>query len=153
MFDWPVLDFGCGRGDDARNLQKHKERYAVWGWDPYWPPVPVPGLKTPNKFKTVLCTYVLNVLPTRTAMLNALEEATKRLKRDGYLVVTVRNDRKALKGWTKKGTWQCYVEFTGGADICTASYQMYIFTELAIRRGGSIFWPKVLMFGMLPMNG
>jgi ATP adenylyltransferase len=51
----PVLDFGCGRGDDSEFLLG--EGVDVCAYDPYWKPD-----KPSGKFRTVLCTYVLNVV-------------------------------------------------------------------------------------------
>lgn len=50
-----VLDFGCGIGKDVE-LLKHKG-FDILGYDPfYFPELPK------EKFDTILCFYVLNVL-------------------------------------------------------------------------------------------
>ncbi len=50
-----ILDFGCGLGADIAFLEK--ENYDIKGYDPYYLP------DYPNeKFDTIICNYVLNVL-------------------------------------------------------------------------------------------
>ncbi|KUM79303.1 DNA phosphorothioation-associated putative methyltransferase [Streptomyces curacoi] len=50
-----VLDYGCGRGDDVRALQRLECQVA--GWDPFYCPEP-----QPRASDVVLLTYVLNVI-------------------------------------------------------------------------------------------
>ena len=61
-----VLDYGCGHGADVQYLASLG--YEVVGWDPRWAPTLPEG-----EFDTVLCTYVLNVVPKKTADRVALE--------------------------------------------------------------------------------
>lgn len=74
-----VLDYGCGRGVDARELVCAK-------WDPHWSPVMPEGL-----FDTVLCTYVLNVVKKdeEEAILGSLR---RKLAPGGRAYVSVRRD-------------------------------------------------------------
>ncbi|HEY9694428.1 MAG TPA: methyltransferase domain-containing protein [Oculatellaceae cyanobacterium] len=50
-----ILDFGCGFGNDVKLLQQ--KGLDITGYDPYYFP------QYPNeKFDTIICFYVLNVL-------------------------------------------------------------------------------------------
>lgn len=51
-----ILDYGCGRGDDVEYLSS--QGYPVDGYDPYHRPAELTGT-----YDTILCFYVLNVLP------------------------------------------------------------------------------------------
>jgi 2-polyprenyl-3-methyl-5-hydroxy-6-metoxy-1,4-benzoquinol methylase len=75
-----VLDYGCGRGGDADRLDCER-------WDPWWWPAMPEG-----KFDTILCTYVLNVLPADEEE-DILEDIRDRLRaHGGKAYVTVRRD-------------------------------------------------------------
>lgn len=73
------LDYGCGRGEDAK----------IFGWDsydPHWNPV-----KPTKKYNFITCTYVLNVVDEATQ-----EKIISTLKRlltpTGVAFITVRRD-------------------------------------------------------------
>lgn len=51
-----VLDYGCGHGQDVEHLSSLG--FAAVGYDPHRRPA-----KPRGRFDTVLCTYVLNVVP------------------------------------------------------------------------------------------
>jgi hypothetical protein len=76
-----VLDYGCGRGEDAALL-------GATGFDPHHPRA---GVRRPPRgtFDTVLLTYVVNVLPRREAAA-ALADAARYVRRGGYLAVASR---------------------------------------------------------------
>jgi diadenosine tetraphosphate (Ap4A) HIT family hydrolase len=100
-----VLDFGCGLGNDVRLLQK--KGFDITGYDPYHLP------QYPNdKFDTILCSYVLNVLfPEEQS--NVLMEVSHLLKPGGKVFYAVRRDLKK-EGFRehyvhKKPTYQCIV--------------------------------------------
>lgn len=89
------LDYGCGRGFDADQLGMAK-------FDPHY----FPETPTDNN-DVVTCNYVLNVIPEadeRGRVLDTLQLLAR--NKGGTVYVSVRNDKKALKGWTSKGTWQ-----------------------------------------------
>jgi SAM-dependent methyltransferase len=89
-----VLDYGCGRGKDADEL-------GCEGYDPHWrPSLPV------GKFDTIMCNYVLNVIESDKVRRDVLADIAGLLTDDGVAYIAVRNDRAALKGLTKIGTWQ-----------------------------------------------
>lgn len=85
-----VLDFGCGRGRDVEELVA--QGYDAWGYDPHWSPERPEGT-----FDTVVCTYVLNVLPPEGA--RAVLDAIRLLLRSptGTAYITVRRDLKEWK--------------------------------------------------------
>jgi hypothetical protein len=89
-----VLDYGCGRGGDA-------ERLGCAGYDPYYFPQIPRGL-----FTTVMCNFVLNVIESEGKRLSVLWCIDSYLERDGRAYIAVRNDKRALNGRTKLGTWQ-----------------------------------------------
>lgn len=89
-----ALDYGSGRGFDAME-------YGMACYDPYFQPDLPDGL-----FNTITCNYVLNVIERDKDRIGVLLRIQNRLARGGIAYITVRNDRRALKGTTEKGTWQ-----------------------------------------------
>ncbi len=89
-----MLDYGCGRGCDART-------YGMDSYDPHFQPVMPDGT-----FETITCNYVLNVIASESERESVLRDIRSRLSAGGCAYITVRNDRKALNGYTSKGTWQ-----------------------------------------------
>ncbi|MBD1935729.1 HIT family protein [Microcoleus sp. FACHB-68] len=101
-----VLDFGCGFGNDVKLLQQ--KGFDITGYDPYYfPKHPI------DKFDTIICFYVLNVLfPEEQA--NVLMEVSHLLKPGGKAYYAVRRDLKK-EGFRehyihKKQTYQCIVK-------------------------------------------
>ena len=89
-----VLDYGCGRGEDAGRL-------GCEGYDPhYFPWLPI------GPFDTITCIYVLNVICDTFERRTVLKQISDYLGSDGRAYIAVRNDRKACKGFTKTGSWQ-----------------------------------------------
>lgn len=89
-----AMDFGCGRGFDADAL-------GIDSYDPHYnPTLPV------GDFHTITCNFVLNVIETIEGKRAVLAKIDRRLSSDGYAYIAVRNDKKSLKGFTSKGTWQ-----------------------------------------------
>jgi 2-polyprenyl-3-methyl-5-hydroxy-6-metoxy-1,4-benzoquinol methylase len=81
-----VLDFGCGHGQDVRFLLE--KGLQVKGYDPHYEP------EWPReKYDTVLCHYVLNVLlpEEREAVLETIPHL---LKKGGKAFLSVRRDLK-----------------------------------------------------------
>jgi hypothetical protein len=89
-----LLDYGCGRGDDADQLGC--ERY-----DPHF----YPDHPTVT-FTTIMCNYVLNVVECEYARRTILHDISGMLSPDGRAYIAVRINKKTLKGMTKIGTWQ-----------------------------------------------
>ncbi|PIG93552.1 HIT family protein [Gloeocapsopsis sp. IPPAS B-1203] len=101
-----ILDFGCGFGNDVKLLRQ--KSFDITGYDPYYfPHYPQ------NKFDTILCFYVLNVLfPEEQA--NILMEVSHLLKPGGKAYYSVRRDLKK-EGFRehyvhKQQTYQCIVK-------------------------------------------
>ncbi|MET9964707.1 DNA phosphorothioation-associated putative methyltransferase [Streptomyces sp. NPDC006356] len=63
-----ILDYGCGRGDDVRSLERLDCRIA--GWDPYYRPE-----TTLRPADVVLLTYVLNVIEDPAERRHTLTQA------------------------------------------------------------------------------
>jgi len=89
-----VLDYGSGRGYDASYL-------GAECYDPHFEPVMPDGL-----FDTIVCNYVLNVIPSVEEREAVVADIRSRLKCDGRAYVSVRTDKGALNGYTKTGSWQ-----------------------------------------------
>ena len=94
----PSLDYGCGRGDDAYFLNMSR-------FDPYYFPS-----KPVGPFETITCNYVLNVIESQQERMEVLGAISALLSKNGKAYITVRNDIKNLKGYTKIGTWQGKIE-------------------------------------------
>lgn len=101
-----ILDFGCGLGNDVKLLGQ--KGFNIKGYDPYhFPQYPT------EKFDTIICFYVLNVLfPEEQA--NVLMEVSHLLKPGGKAYYAVRRDIKK-EGFRehyihKKPTYQCIVK-------------------------------------------
>ena len=81
-----ILDFGCGFGNDIKLLKQ--KGFDIKGYDPYH----LPHYPT-QKFDTIICFYVLNVLfPEEQA--NVLMEVSHLLKPGGKVYYAVRRDIK-----------------------------------------------------------
>lgn len=101
-----VLDFGCGIGKDVELLQS--KGIEIIGYDPfYFPEFPT------EKFDTILCFYVLNVLlPEEQA--EVLMNVSNLLKPNGKAYFAVRRDIQ-YEGFRihkihKKETYQCLIK-------------------------------------------
>ena len=101
-----VLDFGCGIGKDVELLQQ--KGFDIDGYDPYY----FPEFPT-EKFDTILCFYVLNVLlPEEQA--EVLMNVSHLLKPNGKAYFAVRRDIQ-YEGFRihkvhKKETYQCIIK-------------------------------------------
>jgi hypothetical protein len=77
-----VLDYGCGRGEDC-------DESNWFGFDPNTDradhQIPLRG-----RYDFVLCTYVLNVIPTPQKQDQVIRRLRKRVMPSGRLYVTVR---------------------------------------------------------------
>lgn len=114
-----VLDYGCGRGSDVQLLRGLLPA-QVEGFDPhYCPEMPV-GL-----FHTITCNFVCNVISEASERQTLLENIKAKLVSGGVAYISVRNDRRALKGWTAKGTWQGFVELDLPLIKTTTGFRMY----------------------------
>ncbi len=101
-----VLDFGCGFGKDVNHLIV--KGFDATGYDPhYYPEYPT------QKFDTILCFYVLNVLFPEEQN-RVLMQISNLLKPTGRAYFAVRRDiqRDGFRTHQVHGkpTYQCYVK-------------------------------------------
>jgi len=92
-----ALDYGCGKGFDA-------DTYGMEKYDPHFAP-DMPAVS----FETITCNFVLNVIESDIEKARVLTDIRGRLLNSGTAYITVRNDKRALRGTTSKGTYQCHV--------------------------------------------
>jgi diadenosine tetraphosphate (Ap4A) HIT family hydrolase len=125
LFQGKILDFGCGLGNDVKLLKQ--KGLDVTGYDPYYLP------QYPNqKFDTIICFYVLNVLlPEEQA--NVLMEVSHLLKPGGKAYYAVRRDIKK-EGFRehfvhKKPTYQCLVKLPFKSIYLDESCEIYEYTH------------------------
>lgn len=87
-----ILDYGCGRGDDAEALNLDK-------FDPHYFPDTPKGV-----YSTITCIYVLNVIPALEAN-EVIGRMIKLLSPNGKMYIAVRRDLKTSRT-SKRGTLQ-----------------------------------------------
>jgi len=103
LLQGPILDYGCGRGDDADRLSS-VHGVTIEKYDPHYFPCYPDGW-----FKTTTCLYVLNVIPDQDERRRVVSDILHHtLLAGGNAYFAIRRGRD-LKGWTSKGTWQGYV--------------------------------------------
>jgi len=101
LLEGRILDFGCGKGVDVGLLWN--KWFDIHGYDPNHKPVEIKG-----KFDTIMCNYVLNVLPPKKVD-EVLAKIKNLLAPGGVAYVAVRRDIKK-EGRTSKGTLQYNVK-------------------------------------------
>lgn len=127
-----VLDFGCGYGKDVEELEK--KGVNIVGYDPFY-------FKTypQEKFDTIICVYVLNVLlPQAQAIV--LFEISQLLKIGGKAYFVVRRD-VAYPGFRmhkihKKKTYQCNVILPFSSLLKTDSFEIYEYQHYSFLNKG-----------------
>jgi len=114
LLEGRVLDFGCGRGQDADAL-------GIQGYDPHWRTE-----KPEGRYDVVTCNYVLNVLRLRKEREMVVQEILGLLEQGGVAYFTVRRDIKGCYR-TPKG-WQVNVKAVAGAESLwkTAGYETFV---------------------------
>lgn len=113
-----ALDYGCGKGFDA-------EYYNMESYDPNFAS-PMPN----GKFDTITCNYVLNVIEADEGRVVVLQAIKDRLTIGGMAYITVRNDRRALRGVTKTGSWQGLIVLRLPVRYKCAGYVTYELSQL-----------------------
>lgn len=112
-----ILDFGCGHGDDIKLLQK--KGYNVFGYDKYNPIYKEDKLLE-NRYNTITCNYVFNVIPTLQECSDLLEQLHKL---SDNIYIAIRSDIKAKQDnwiwndreqgyWTSRDSFQRF--YNGG---------------------------------------
>lgn len=110
------LDYGCGKGGDAALLDVEK-------YDPYfYPEQPI------NRFDTILCTYVLNVISPRRQK-DLLSDISRLLKKNGRAYIAVRRDFKESH-ISSRGTLQRVVKLKMPVVIENSNFCIYEMTKL-----------------------
>lgn len=110
-----VLDYGCGRGDDADKFW-HVDKY-----DKHY----FPEIDLTKRYNVITCNYVLNTIPDESDRQCVVDRIKSLLAEDGIAYITVRRDVKQ-DGYTKTGTWQGNVTVPNGVLIKqTAGFAMY----------------------------
>lgn len=128
-----VLDFGCGFGSDVKLLQQ--KGIEITGYDPYyWPQYPN------QKFDTIICFYVLNVLFSEEQA-NTLMEVSHLLKPGGKAYYAVRRDIKR-EGFRehyihKKPTYQCLVKLPFKSIYLDDNCEIYEYSHYNYQRNSS----------------
>ncbi len=133
-----ILDFGCGYGTDVEFLKN--EGYNISGYDPYYF-----NNYPQQKFDTITCIYVLNVL-TEIEQSKVLLNISKLLKSGGKAYFVVRRDIK-YEGFRthkvyKKQTYQCNVVLNFKSIFKNTSCEIYEYQHFnQILRQSSISCP------------
>ena len=101
-----VLDYGCGKGDDVRQLGRL--HVPVSGWDPYFFPDP-----PPEHADVVLLTYVLNTIEDAQERAATLQEGWAKARQALVLTTRLSWERQRVRGTdyadgvlTSRGTFQ-----------------------------------------------
>ena len=108
-----VLDYGSGKGRDACE-------YGMESYDPHFQPVMPDGY-----FDTIVCTFVLNVVPGEAERVAILSDIASRLTDTGCAYVTVRTDKARLNGYTKIGTWKGVIKLDAQIVAKGSGYVTY----------------------------
>jgi len=111
-----ILDFGCGRGDDANHLDLDK-------YDPYYFPDCIKGV-----YSTITCIYVLNVL-TKQEIKKVLRNMAAHLSPHGKIYITVRRDLKKTVR-TQRGTLQRVIKLDMPILIENKKYCIYYWSHM-----------------------
>ncbi len=136
-----ILDFGCGIGKDVEILKE--KGFDIIGYDPYYFP------EFPNdKFDTILCFYVLNVLlPEEQA--EVLMNVSNLLKPDGKAYFAVRRDIQ-FEGFRihkvhKKETYQCLIKLAYLSIYKNENCEIYEYEHYtALNKGNSDLSPFLI---------
>ncbi|MEB3179352.1 MAG: bifunctional class I SAM-dependent methyltransferase/HIT family protein [Nostocaceae cyanobacterium] len=128
-----ILDFGCGLGNDVKVLGE--KGFDITGYDPYYfPEYPQ------EKFDTIICFYVLNVLFAEEQA-NALMGVSHLLKPGGKTYYAVRRDIKK-EGFRehyihKKPTYQCIVKLPFNSIYLDEYCEIYEYVHYNYQRNSS----------------
>jgi len=92
------LDYGCGKGFDADALGFQKYDPFYFKCDDF----------SVGEFDIITCNFVLNVIPDASERQYVLDTIARWLAPCGNAFISIRSDKKDLKGITKRGTYQGY---------------------------------------------
>ena len=97
-----IFDYGCGRGGDVSRWREMG--YQAIGFDPYWFPELPSG---DDRFSTVVCFYVLNVIPSVSERLEVLARAWDYCS-DRFVISNIIGGRTLISGdryFVEFSTW------------------------------------------------
>ena len=129
-----VLDFGCGIGKDVELLKN--EGFDISGYDPfYFPTFPT------EKYDTILCFYVLNVLlPEEQA--EVLMNVSSLLKPNGKAFFAVRRDIQhegfRIHKIHKKETYQCLIRLGYVSIYKNENCEIYEYQHYTVLNKGNV---------------
>jgi len=107
-----MLDYGCGRGTDAKF-------FGMEAYDPFWQKEKPSGL-----FDTITCHFVLNVVDTEVRQF-IINDITGLLKQGGNAYFTVRRDMKESYNVQNRGYSQSLVVLSLLSIEKNTSYEIY----------------------------
>jgi hypothetical protein len=88
-----LLDYGCGRGRDLAHYRSHG--FDAVGYDPY---APFGFSDLPSGlFDLVTIVFVINVLPNSYERLQVIQEASRYVRKGGYLFLAARSPKTILE--------------------------------------------------------
>jgi diadenosine tetraphosphate (Ap4A) HIT family hydrolase len=128
-----ILDFGCGFGNDVKLLTE--KNFKIIGYDPfYFPNYPE------QKFNTIICFYVLNVLFS-DVQASVFMEVSHLLKPGGKAYFAVRRDLKK-EGFRehyihKKPTYQCLIKLPFKSLYLDEYCEIYEYTHYNHQRNST----------------
>lgn len=83
-----ILDYGCGHGKDVESLKQ--KNFNIKGFDKYIEPFNDSSVFE-DKYDTVTCIYVLNVISTVEERIDVISKILDTLKSDGNAFIAVRS--------------------------------------------------------------
>lgn len=127
-----VLDFGCGFGKDVELLKT--KGFDIFGFDPfYFPTFPA------QKFDTIICFYVLNVLLAEEQA-NVLMNVSALLKPNGKAYFAVRRDLQyegfRMHKLHKQQTYQCNIKLPYQSIFKNESCEIYEYQHYTLLNKG-----------------
>jgi diadenosine tetraphosphate (Ap4A) HIT family hydrolase len=129
-----ILDFGCGLGTDTNFLKS--QDFDIDRYDPFYFPT------FPNqKYDTILCFYVLNVLLPEEQE-KVLMEISKLLKPDGKAYFAVRRDIQyegyRMHKFHKRESYQCQVKLPFKSIYKNENCEIYEYEHYTTLHQGKI---------------
>lgn len=125
-----ILDYGCGKGKDVEWLSDFY--YNIEGYDPFYAPNTLSN-DSKNCYDVITCNFVLNVIDSSLARENVIHHIKGLLKSHGVAYISIRADKKKLNGYTKRGTFQTYVDILPAHGFTlmhkTGSYELYAYMK------------------------
>jgi diadenosine tetraphosphate (Ap4A) HIT family hydrolase len=129
-----VLDFGCGLGSDVVFLKE--KGIKITGYDPFYFPE-----KPKNKYDTIVCFYVLNVI-VQEEQSDVIMEISSLLKPNGKAYFAVRRDITHEGFRThkihQKPTYQCNVKLPFTSIFLNDNCEIYCYQHYTTLYAGNI---------------